>query len=470
MELSLRLISFVLALTMSVAASAGASASSMATTTVTRPVDGSSANRTSGYVDGAHGLLSNELVEKVQEARAKIEESEVAKRKILGTIYTIQQRMKRISHEKNNLTDELYHVQDSVKGVAKLIAVLEKQIEGQRKILKHRLSALYKLSGEGYVAILFSQESPLDMDEALRNLKTVTQKDYALIRSYQDNVTLYKSQRKKLKVQVEHLVSLESRIKTQEGLLAKEHQQKSQIVSELDRSRTAHIKKIRAIRDDSKRAAGLASFENSGALAELLKPSIFEQKGQLPVPVQGRVIRDFGMITNDRYKLQLSHKGWLFDAAKGAAVTSVFDGAVAFASWIKGYGQVVIIDHSDHYYTVYAHITRVKVKTGDTISKGQVIAEIGAEIRSEISTPHSTDESRDNAGLYFEIRHFSEPENPTAWLALRGVKMALRDFPFERSMTAGLNSTENETDQHARDATDIARAALKGEALVEDHQ
>jgi septal ring factor EnvC (AmiA/AmiB activator) len=346
-----------------------------------------------------------ELVEKVQQARSRIEASEVEKRKILGVIYTIQQRMKKITQEKNTLTDELFHVQDNVRNIAKIIASLESQIVEQRHLLKHRLAALYKLSGEGYVAVLFSQENPLDVDETLRNLKIVTEKDYLLIRSYQENVAQYKSHRLKLKTQVEHLVTIERKIKKQEGLLAKEHKQKFDIVSNLDHDLSVHIKKIKNLRTTS-----------GSQWSDLLRPSIFEQKGQLISPINGEVARDFGLITDEHYKIQLSHKGWQYSAPKGTPVAVVFDGSVAFVDWIKGYGLTVIVDHGDHYYSVYAHISRAKVRTGDILKKGQIIAEAGSESRLY------------SEGLYFEIRHFSEPENPAHWIGVHGYKIGKKDF------------------------------------------
>lgn len=357
--------------------------------------------------------VARELAEKFKQTRQEITETDLKKRRILGSLYTITQRMKKITHEKNNLTDELFHVQDNVKNIAKLIATLEVQIERQRHQLKRRLRALYKLSGEGYIGILFSQSSALDIDEALRNLKIVTENDYDLIRNYQDNIALYKNQRQKLKGQVERLVSIERRIKKQERMLVSEHKQKSKIVSELDHDRNKRIRDMKKLRAKTQSLAARAQADaEDRAWADLLKPSIFEQKGQLPSPVQGMVVRDFGLITNDKYKIQLSHKGWRYSAPKGTPVTSIFDGTVVHSSWINGYGQTVIVDHGDHYYSVYSYISRVKVKTGDTLKKGQVIAEAGPASR------------RHGEGLYFEIRHFSEPENPAQWIAARGIQIS----------------------------------------------
>lgn len=380
---------------------------------------------------------ARQLAEKFKQTRRQITETEVEKRKILGSLYSITQRMKKISHEKNHLTDELFHVQDNVKNIAKLIATLEVQIERQRHQLKRRLRTLYKLSGEGYIGILFSRTSALDVDEALRNLKIVTENDYQLIRSYQENIALYKTQRQKLKGQVERLVALERKIKKQEGMLVSEHKQKSKIVSELDRSRNARMKDIKKLRAHTKALAEqkIADTEDRDWV-DLLKPSIFEQKGQLPSPVQGVVVRDFGLVTNDRYKIQLSHKGWRYSAPKGTPVASIFDGTVVHADWINGYGQTVIVDHGDHYYSVYSHISRVKAKLGDTLKKGQAFAEAGPSSR------------RHGEGVYFEIRHFSEPENPAQWIAARGIRIS--------------HQKDNEQ-------TDVARASFT-EPHPEDHQ
>jgi murein hydrolase activator len=348
------------------------------------------------------------LVEKVQNSKKQIVEAEAEKRRILGSLYTIQQRMKKITNEKSHLTDELFQAQDSVKNVARVIASLEDEIGKQRTSLRKRLRALYKLSGEGYVGILFSRTNAADLDESLRFLKIVTENDYKMIRSYQANVATYKLQKDKLKKQVERLVGIEKRIKTQESLLVVEQQSKSKIVSELDRKKDKNIDKIKSLRTK------VDGIDADKEVAELLRPSIFEKKGQLSSPIQGEVVHDFGLIVDERFKIRFAHKGWTYSAAPGAEVQSVFDGTLVRLEWIDGYGMTAVIDHGDHYYSVYGHLTKTKVKVGDEIKKGQAIAEAGPI-------------DDDRRGIYFELRHFSEPENPTAWIAAKGLRTASAD-------------------------------------------
>ena len=338
------------------------------------------------------------IVEKVQKSKQQIAEADAEKRRILGSLYTIQQRMKKISHEKAHLTDQLFQAQDNVKNIAKVIASLEEEIVKQRLVLRRRLRALYKLSGEGYVSILFSRSNPADLDETLRFMRIVTESDYQLIRSYQSNIDVYNKQKTKLKSQVERLVGIEKRIKKQEGLLVVEHKSKSKIVSELDHKKDSNINKIKSLRTKNE-------VTGDAEMAELLRPSIFEQKGQLPAPVVGSVIQDFGLVTDEKYKIRFSHKGWTYSTAQNSEVQSVFDGTVVRAEWIGGYGTTVVVDHGDHYYSVYSHIARLRTKVGDNLKKGQALGEAGA-------LGDTT-----GFGLYFELRHFSEAENPTAWIA-----------------------------------------------------
>lgn len=341
----------------------------------------------------AHAGDPTDLVEKYEESRKEVAEAESQKRKILGSLYGINLRMKKLSSEKGSLTDELFHAQGSVKHIAKVVANLETQISLQQKQLRKRLRALYKLSGEGYLAIVFSRTDPQDLDRTMRFLKIVTDNDYRLIRSYQENIAKRLEQRKKMRGQVERLLTIEKNIKSKEHLLVAEHEAKSKIVSGLDREKIEHMSKMKSLRHQGQ----------AMNLGDLLQPSIFEQKGQLVAPVSGELLQDFGLVAEDKYKLILSHKGWLLGAAPETPVASIFGGKVIFAESIRGYGPTVVVDHGDHYYSIYGHISRTAVKLGDTIKKGQVLADVG---------PLSSQQH----GLYFEIRHFSEPENPGQWI------------------------------------------------------
>jgi septal ring factor EnvC (AmiA/AmiB activator) len=95
-------------------------------------------------------------------------------------------------------------------------------------------------------------------------------------------------------------------------------------------------------------------------------------------------------------------------APHGTDVRAVYDGQVVFAEWFKGYGQSVILSHSDGYYTLYAHNSELLVQRGQTVLRAQAIAKVGA-----------TGALEGNPALYFEVRKKDQPVNPLEWLRKR---------------------------------------------------
>lgn len=337
----------------------------------------------------------DDVVSKLRESREVINESEAEKRKLLGSLYAINQRMKKISMDKGRLTDDLLQSQDAVATVAGAIQSLESQIAKQRASLRVRLRALYKVSGDRHFGAIFSSHSAFEFDSALRNLKIISDRDFQLIRSYRTNLADLSRQRAKLKRQVERLLMVEKRVQRQETLLAREHQAKSQLASQIDQETRRRISEIRRLR----RSVAPADQE----LAQLLRPSVFEKRGSLMSPVaSGQIVRDFGLHVDEKFRFKITHKGWTIrvpEAGQGAtAVLATDDGTIVFAGKLDGYGHTVILDHEDHYYSIYSGIEKTQHPIGTKLRRGESFAEV-------------------RGSLYFEFRHFSEPENPAQWIS-----------------------------------------------------
>ena len=92
-------------------------------------------------------------------------------------------------------------------------------------------------------------------------------------------------------------------------------------------------------------------------------------------------------------------------AERGEPVRAVFRGEVLFAQWFKGYGNMLIIDHGEKYYTVYAHAQELFKKQGDFVETNEVVATVG-----------NTASLSNVTSLYFEVRHQGKPIDPLTWL------------------------------------------------------
>ncbi len=123
------------------------------------------------------------------------------------------------------------------------------------------------------------------------------------------------------------------------------------------------------------------------------------------IPVAGRLARKYGDPTGLG---ELRSDGHFYAAAEGAPVRAVADGRVVFADWMRGYGQLVILQHAGGYLSLYAHNESIYKAVGASVRRGEVI---GAAGRSGGAR---------QTGLYFEVRRGGQPINPTRWAAMQG--------------------------------------------------
>jgi septal ring factor EnvC (AmiA/AmiB activator) len=132
--------------------------------------------------------------------------------------------------------------------------------------------------------------------------------------------------------------------------------------------------------------------------------NFISSKGLLPLPVKGKIISSFGKNVIGHLNMEMFRSGIDIQADRGEPVRSAYSGRILFSDWYKGYGNLMIIDHGDHYYSVYAHLEdRLKSK-GDKVETGETIGTAG-DSGSVAGT-----------GLYFELRHRGKPMDPLEWI------------------------------------------------------
>ena len=113
-----------------------------------------------------------------------------------------------------------------------------------------------------------------------------------------------------------------------------------------------------------------------------------------------RTASGYGWLLDPIYKTRRFHEGMDFSAAIGTPVFATGDGKVIASGYQQGYGNTVEIDHGYGYKTVYAHLHKIKVKKGATVSRGDEIGEVGNTGKS--TGPH----------LHYEVRLKGKPMNP----------------------------------------------------------
>ena len=127
-------------------------------------------------------------------------------------------------------------------------------------------------------------------------------------------------------------------------------------------------------------------------------------KGQLRLPVRGELTGRFG---TPRGESGLAWKGVFVRATEGEEVRAVAAGRVVFADWLRGFGNLLVLDHGQGFLTIYGNNQAVVKRPGDAVRGGDVVATVGATGGVEES------------GLYFEIRQQGRPVDPMAWISTR---------------------------------------------------
>ena len=169
-------------------------------------------------------------------------------------------------------------------------------------------------------------------------------------------------------------------------------QQMASIISRLERERVARI----------------AELERRRKEMELVDSAPFtELKGKLPWPINGKVISRFGTYHNPVLKTVTENTGIDIRGSEGTEVRSIYDGIVTTVTYIRGYGNTVILDHGDSFYSVYTHVTEVEVEENSYVNARDIIAHVGDS------------GSLEGAKLHFEIWGNKDKLNPELWLRKR---------------------------------------------------
>ena len=132
--------------------------------------------------------------------------------------------------------------------------------------------------------------------------------------------------------------------------------------------------------------------------------SFAELKGRLRLPVRGELANRFG---SPRADGGVVWKGLFIAARAGEEVRAIADGRVVFADWLRGFGNLLIVDHGDAYMSLYGNNEALYKRVGDSIRAGDPVAAVGA-------TGGNAD-----SGLYFELRHQGRPLDPLEWVSTR---------------------------------------------------
>jgi murein hydrolase activator len=335
-----------------------------------------------------------EVQKELKDKKQKVKKKWWEEKKITDALDEIGRELNRKAGERRKLDTEMELLEKKIAHQEEELVTLEKTLVTLDREFQSRVRAMYKLHRVGIVRVLFSAE---DYTDALRRYKAFQQvagNDLQLLQAYQQGIKEQEERRKDLIEERKALTQKKNEVETKKREIEKEKQKKATLLTSVKKERVAYEKAITELKGREKDLHSL--IQKLTVKAASLKGTDFKAlRGKLPLPVEGTIFSPTGR-----------EKGIGIKAPEGTKIQAICNGKVAYASWFKGYGNLMIIDHGGGYHTVAAHAARLLKKVGEGVKTGDVVALVGST--GSIEGPM----------LYFEIRHHGTAVNPLTWLAL----------------------------------------------------
>ncbi|HXC37769.1 MAG TPA: peptidoglycan DD-metalloendopeptidase family protein [Burkholderiales bacterium] len=387
-----------------------------------------------GRIEALRGDIASKE-ETRSEARDALRESERA-------ISEANRRLRSLAEEQQAAKVELNRIGNEESKV-------EAELAARQDILGRVLMARYlggnAAGGEAdYFKLLLTGRDPNETTRNLHYYTYISRAQAALVRAQRQNLDRLRDLEGQARDKNRELAGIEADRKTERDRLAKEQAGRRQVLDKvsaeirdkkqrmktLERDETRLTRLVeelgkvlaaKAARDARGRAAPRdkesppgsergtnvpesAVVSRAGTLGDIAGSPFDRLKGSLRLPVRGELVNRFGSPRSDGGP---SWKGLFIRAPGGQEVRAVAGGRVVFAEWMRGFGNLVILDHGRAYLSIYGNNESVLRQVGDVVKTGDAVATTGA-------SGGNTD-----SGLYFELRHEGRAVDPLKWVTLK---------------------------------------------------
>jgi murein hydrolase activator len=326
---------------------------------------------------------------------------------------------------------------DKHAALVKQMEELSQQLQAREVYLQTRLRALYKQGRGAYVPFLLAASDMTDFFKRIRYTVKLVEYDADLLQQHRSDLEAFEWARRSVKARAEQLHKARLQVSEKKQEIEQERAKKNTLLTRIRDEQGTYETAMQEIEESSKRLMALIAKlerERKRALARqaqeqrrrqrqarttpapgLPAPAVepydngdgkfAKLRGQLTWPISGTLVSTYGKIKHPTFNTYTFNKGIGIGASPGSAFRVIEAGQVLYADRFKGYGNLLIVDHGDSYYSLYAYASQLLVQVGERVKRQQVVGRTGEG--GAFNAP----------ALYFEIRHQGKPENPLEWLA-----------------------------------------------------
>lgn len=362
-----------------------------------------------------------ELRERISALQKKLAAAEETKNEASDALRESEQAISEANRELRVLARESRESGAKLAALRKSAAETGQTLTSQQELLGRMLRQQYLQGQPDALRLVLSREDPNAMARQLHYLAHLARARARLVDGLRGNLREIEKLHAEIAAEVAAITRLAAEQTAQRTRLEREKRARAEVLSRVSRDIRVRQREIRAMQANENRLSQLVD-----QLAKLVRkpaatgrprprnealPSrqsdgspFLALRGRLALPVRGELGSRFG---SPRADGGVTWKGLFIAARSGEDVRAVAAGRVVYADWLRGFGNLLIVDHGDSYMTLYANAESLLKQVGDIINGGETVATVG--------------NSGGNAesGLYFEMRHEGRPFDPLNWVKLR---------------------------------------------------
>ncbi len=380
----------------------------------------------------------SDIQEKIQTLKKELDSNQEAHKDATDALKSSETAISSANKKLRDINQKQKQNKNTLNSLKKQSLNLNENLSQQQQQLSSLLRQQYMYGGQTYSQLILQNKNPSAIARDMKYFSYIAKEHAKVIDGMQTNLVKVKKLNNQTATTLQEVANLKVKQEAEKKELEQQKQEKSKIVKTLSKQISAQRNEINKLKRDEKSLSNLVErlakiipktmpkktkkatkkkqdkiddgndekiASNETTPTNAYSGSNFAAlKGKLHLPVRGDVTNRFGAAREDT---GVTWKGLFIKAAEGNDVKTVADGRVVFADWMRGFGNMIIVDHGSGYMSLYGNNQAVLKQVGEEVNAGDAIASVGNSGGNESN------------GLYYELRRQSKPFDPMSWSVIR---------------------------------------------------
>ena len=343
-----------------------------------------------------------EIESKLSHEKQKLKAVDFQEKGLLTQLSNLERRVSKARRSVSKLEKKIRLDTIEMEKFQKRLSSLGELLKNAETQVAKRLVALYKYARKGYIKILADVRDLDQFRQRVTYLRAIMEKDRGMLEKLAEQIRMQEREVSRIREKLAEKTANIGENKIRLSSLKKDLEKKVIRLMKIHKEKEFYeisVKELQLAAKDLKQT--IINIEKRDTHKTPWSSRFADSKGKLPFPLRGTVIKADKFLG---HRGKNTSKGIFIEGSTDSRVKAVFPGKVDFSGQLKGYGEIIIINHGSRFFTISAHFSHRKKQKGDVVKRGEVIGFVGESGTVE------------GARLYFEIRKAGKSLDPLQWL------------------------------------------------------